>query len=547
MRLVIRDYLLQLKEKDELDLLLCDLLLQIGYIVDNTPKSGNRQFGVDIQARKRNELLLFVVKQKTLDRRMWDADPNSVRQSINEIFDAYLTRLPRESLRRKIRIIVATNGNIDEAVRPSWDGFVKQRTEWQGIPLSIEFWGIDEITCSVEKYLFDEHLFPEGQQSRLRKALYFIGENDYKRSFYEQIIDGYFACAKEIMQMTEAKKNKEYSKCMSSMFLSIQMISAYAQNEKRYKIAIEANEYLIIRYWKFMLEEELFEKKNYCMWLLKLFKKYEEVNNKYYSTVRDFCEDRELFPKYYSGLERRFMLYEVMGFLATYAVYCIQHMPIHAREITNTIIEMINSYEEIPYVPLDSMIGIISIVFSLFLLQGRQGDLRKLLTYYTTTLIGWYRNFSKYPSAADTFRDALDIEMGNQHESYESSGLWGYLLLWIHALDMFELYGEVQSFIEEDLKDTTKCVWYLRPEEEKQFYDAHAMKVSGEGLALDAQKQYESFKAIMDYITQLYAKDEFSFETFSFPALEMIVCRYYSYVPRVPVSIELQKKKKEEA
>lgn len=545
MRLVIRDYLLQLKEKDELDLLLCDLLLQMGYVVDNTPKSGNRQFGVDIQAHNRNELLLFVVKQKTIDRRTWDSDPNSVRQSINEILDTYLIRLPESMLRREIHIVVATNGNIDETVRPSWDGFVKQNTNWNNIPLRIDFWGIDEITCYVEKHLFDEHLFPAEQQSRLRKALYFIGENDYKHGFYEQIIDSYLSYAKEALQKTGEKKKREFSKCMAGMFLSIQMISAYAQNEKRYRIAIEANEYLIIRYWKLMLEEELFAKEKYCDWLLKFCKKYEEANNLYYSSIRNICENRELFPKYYSGLERRFMLYEVLGYLATYAVYCIPHLPTQAQDITNTIIKLINDHEELPYVPLDSMIGTVSILFSLFSLLGKEKDLRELYKYYVATLMAWYRNSQKHPSAADTFRDALDIEMGNQHESYESSGLWGYFLLWLYALDMSELYDEVKCFIEEDLKDTTKCVWYLRPEEEYLFYDAHAMNLSGEGLAIDAQKKYESFKAIMNYIAQRYAKDVFSFDTFSFPALEMIVCRYYGYVPRVPVNIELQNKKKE--
>ena len=38
-----------LKEKDELDFLLCDIFEQRGYVVDNRPKTGNRQFGVDIQ------------------------------------------------------------------------------------------------------------------------------------------------------------------------------------------------------------------------------------------------------------------------------------------------------------------------------------------------------------------------------------------------------------------------------------------------------------------------------------------------------------------
>ena len=80
MRLVIKDYLIQLKEKDELDLLLCDLLLQMGYITDNRPETGNRQYGVDIRAHNECEILLCVVKQGNLNRKNWDSDPNAVRE-----------------------------------------------------------------------------------------------------------------------------------------------------------------------------------------------------------------------------------------------------------------------------------------------------------------------------------------------------------------------------------------------------------------------------------------------------------------------------------
>ena len=84
---------MQLKEKDELDLLLCDLLLQMGYQTDNIPKTGNRQYGVDIQAHKTNNLILCVVKQGNIDRNVWNDGQNSVRQSLDEIFDAYLPTL----------------------------------------------------------------------------------------------------------------------------------------------------------------------------------------------------------------------------------------------------------------------------------------------------------------------------------------------------------------------------------------------------------------------------------------------------------------------
>ena len=90
MRLIIKDYLLQLKEKDELDLLLCDVLFQMGYITENRPKTGNRQYGVDIRAQNEDELLLCVVKQGNMTRQNWNSGQNAVRQSLDEIQDSYI-------------------------------------------------------------------------------------------------------------------------------------------------------------------------------------------------------------------------------------------------------------------------------------------------------------------------------------------------------------------------------------------------------------------------------------------------------------------------
>lgn len=55
---MIKEYLLQFKEKDELDSPLCDLFFQMGYIIDNRLESGNRQYGVDIRVHNENEILI---------------------------------------------------------------------------------------------------------------------------------------------------------------------------------------------------------------------------------------------------------------------------------------------------------------------------------------------------------------------------------------------------------------------------------------------------------------------------------------------------------
>ena len=47
MKLIIKEYLASLKERNELDALLPTLLSQMGLTILSEPSIGNRQFGVD--------------------------------------------------------------------------------------------------------------------------------------------------------------------------------------------------------------------------------------------------------------------------------------------------------------------------------------------------------------------------------------------------------------------------------------------------------------------------------------------------------------------
>ena len=96
MKLVIAEYLRTLKERDELDRLLPDLLMEMGYVPVARPQKGNREYGVDIAARGKNtetgvdELLLLVVKQGDIGRTEWSGGNQSIYQSIIDIFYVYL-------------------------------------------------------------------------------------------------------------------------------------------------------------------------------------------------------------------------------------------------------------------------------------------------------------------------------------------------------------------------------------------------------------------------------------------------------------------------
>ncbi len=535
MKLILKDYLLQLKEKDELDLLLCDLLLQSGYVTDTVPKTGNRQFGVDIQAHKENELLLCVVKQGNINRKVWSDGQNSVEQSLNEILNVYLRNLAPRDQKRKFHIAVITNGVLEEAVKLDWDGFADRNQMWNGKKIDYDFWGIDCIVEKAENNLFDEYLFSSDLQTAMRKALYFVGEPDYKNVFFEHIINVYIEKTQNYIDGKGSNKHpdKQLGKLLSGLHLAVQMIAQYASRAKCYKIAVMVSEYLLISYWKYLHYNQLFEKKYYITWLIKFCRSYEKWCSQYYLAVRMCCEKKDAFPVY-DIVEQRVLLYEVAGFLASYAYYLYEAGYDEARQVVHTIICLIDNNPQFWYAPYDGHIGIVTMIYRLVMKTGTQDDIYTLMNIQTMRLMNYYKLLKKYPTPTDSFQDAIDIEMCNIVEEYETSGLWGYILLWIGVLREEGLYGRLKNFLDGDLEKVTKCVWFLRENEEQSFYGYGAMK-AGEGIELKTEKDFHTFVEKIDYIFAQYKEECFSYEKYSFSALEMLVCRYYGYVPRVVV------------
>lgn len=525
MRLIIKEYLTTLKEKNELDFLVADLLLEQGYITDNKPETGNRQFGVDIQAHKGNELLLCVVKQGNLNRQNWDGNPQAVRSSINEILEVYLRMLSEAQLKKRIRIAVVINGVLDEAVRFNWEGFVEAHQQWNGHDLAIELWHIDKLVDDIGANLLNEHLFTNDMQSLFRKALYFVEESDYKNVYFEQIIDAY------LQRMRLCEKKKQFQKEAASLHLATQMIATYAADAKVYKIGVMCSEYLIIRYWKLLLDKQYFEKTQYVSWLWKFNTSYEKWSQKYYEQVRSCCYDANAFPDY-NTVERKVMLYEVLGYLASYAYYLTEVDNEKAWEVLDAVVELINVNGDFFYPPYDCCIGTINIVLRLLEKLGKREDMETLVRQLAFRLVNNYRVNGRYPTAADSFTDAVNMEFGNETEEYLTSGLWGMLLEWFSVLGLKEEYEAIQDFLATDLENVTKCIWFLRDKEETLFYDRYAMNLAGEGIAIRVEETFEAFDKWMKFVFKQYEKETFSFETYCFEALEMIVCRYFGYVPR---------------
>lgn len=200
MKLIIRQYLAGLKERDELDAVLPDLLSQMGLLVYSRPGRGTRQDGVDVAAvgsldGEPEKVYLFSIKAGDLTRKEWDGDTvQSLRPSLNEIIDSYIpNRIPPEHKDKDIVICVTFGGDVQEQVRPQLVGFMKQNTRGNVI---FEEWNGDKLASLIQSHFLREDLIAESVRSDLRKTLALLDEPEAAFGYFKTLaatIDGQFA------------------------------------------------------------------------------------------------------------------------------------------------------------------------------------------------------------------------------------------------------------------------------------------------------------------------------------------------------------------
>lgn len=181
MKLLLKQYLSSLKERDELDVVLPDILSGNGFIVFSRPKRGTRQYGVDVAAvgehptTKKKTLFLLSIKSGDLTRDEWDTGKQALRPSLAEMIDVYIPKhVPARYKGLPIVVALCFGGDIQEDVRLLVDGFIERHTI-SGI-VDFEEWNGDYIASQIANGLLRENIFPKAMQTSFRKAVAFVDE-----------------------------------------------------------------------------------------------------------------------------------------------------------------------------------------------------------------------------------------------------------------------------------------------------------------------------------------------------------------------------------
>jgi hypothetical protein len=198
LKLLLKQYLSSLNERDELDVVLPDILSELGFNVISRPKRGTTQYGVDVvaigphPATGKRSLYLLSIKSGDLTRDEWATGKQALRPSLEEILEVYIPK-HRPARHKDLPVIVALcfGGDIQEDVRLRVQGFIEKNT----IVGQVEFeeWNGDRIAEMMVSGLLREKIFPKEMQNSFRKAVAFVDEPAVCVTHFTELLRQIFA------------------------------------------------------------------------------------------------------------------------------------------------------------------------------------------------------------------------------------------------------------------------------------------------------------------------------------------------------------------
>jgi hypothetical protein len=256
--LVIREYLENLTEDQELDAILPLLLIAKGFRVLATParSKGQSQYGKDIVAIGPDEsgkLHRYYCEVKGGRSRHVDDqtfyDNDGIRMSLLEAKDTPFRHAGVPAFEKlPVKFVLAHNGDIKENFRQTFDGFI-DNTFPDG---NFERWDLDWLTHEFDRYLFNEHLIPNHFDSRLfRRVLLLIDTTNSNQVDFRQLVKNLLA------RLPEPKHKRKFKSAWATLILLGRIVwSKCRQNDNLYP-AIDALNFLLLETWLEILRRKL--------------------------------------------------------------------------------------------------------------------------------------------------------------------------------------------------------------------------------------------------------------------------------------------------
>lgn len=519
MRLILKDYIETLKEEKELEGLLEKILIMDNFKKIIRPQKGVTQHGVDFYAEKNDNIFLFVLKQKDIDKANWNAGNNAVRPTLDEIQDVYIPEKIKNQ-NAKINIIVCTNGIIKQNVDGDWKGYIERNSNDN---VGYSFWGIDELAEKTERLLMNEYLFEDDMRSDLRRSLYFYNE-DVNMNYFKKLMD------KIVQKIDVSNKNKKsYRKGLIVYILVSKMCISYA-SEKNKKVAEKMSEKALLIFWSFIMRNSLYEKSQETEILIELFKQYEDACENYLNDIKRVYKYSPSFP-IYNPLEYRILVYEVIGFIASYTYFLYYYYGENQKVMDNVniLLTIINNNAGF-YYPVYDLNSIE--INTLFFLLKEVGN-NQIETITNNIIIKMLRRMCSskyYPVEYENYDKALQIEFNEDVEEFKASVLITNIFEWMTVFNKTEDINMIADIFYKKFPDISLNTLEIDKDSEQFFFDGkiHDSFVTYE---IDFNESIDKAKAKIDIIKQKSNINEYLCSKYSSLPFLFIAARNY----RIPI------------
>ncbi len=554
MKLIISQYLRTLKERDEFDRLLPDLLLEMGYVAISKPQTGVRQYGVDLAVVGVNpedgikELLLIVIKQGDVGRSDWDSGPQSVRASLTEVWEVYFkTHIDpsHENLRK--RIVFATTGDLKQDTQISWDSYVKDNS----LKANFDFWSGDKVASLITEYMLNENVFDAEDRRHLRRALALAGTVDYdQKDLYRLFLKQLGLNEKGELVKTITKSHK-LIKALRIVNLATQIFAKWAEEEGNLKQSLIATERAILWSWHRIQLEPTESHSQYYSELNEFWRAYNSVAREYYEKLLNHFNVQDGLSGYTrESAEFSLIVFEQIGLLATIGLSQILVVTSNqeeneanyenAKTIASALCALIKNNPVSGSPALDSNVIDIVLALTLQVLTGNVLQAQEWLVELVKRLDYTLKCGRNFPIATDSLDDLVDFIVYSDEELTKKMMKMSWLLPtlagWALLLEKVDLYAVLVRGTKNDYPEVCMQFWHPTDNLSKFIYFSQAQFRCGEAEAPihlpDNQEEFREKAMALLSSSRHNIIDASSAGMAGLLALDLIACRHF----RTPVA-----------
>ena len=550
MKLLFRNYLASLRERDELDAILPDLLSELGYVVYSRPQRGTAQAGVDIAAIGKDEdgerkVFLFSVKQGDLSRQSWDGTPQALRPSLNEIRDVYIpTRIPKRYRSLKIVICLVFGGDVEEQVRSAVTGYTNDNSNEN---LAFDEWNGDKLASLLMQGILREEIMPRALRAHFQKAVALVDEPDIACQHFERLV---------YELNNSANDDKARVRIARQLYIALWVFFVWARDVENVEAPYRASELVLLHVWN-MLRPYIGKKRNVAGKAITAVLHYAIQLN---LTIASEFLDRKILPhvgkrdgismavRTRSAVDVNLKLFDVLGRIALtgiWAHWLISHDPDAPRragaqdqvaKLAAMGYQLIANNQAL-FLPLQDQQAIEIALFLVLVgaLEGDKHDAYAWLHGMVGRLAFTVRTHGRYPCVFADYRD-LVVHPRERSDDYRKQATSGSILIpvlaaFLSALGDTESLEQLVDLKAKELEHCTLQLWMPDKESEDSIYRGareHGLALCDLPLSVTGT---ELVKIVSDACSQSKDFDALSAIATGYWPIVLTACRHY----RLPV------------